>query len=320
MQRELGKILGNQGHQAGIVRARRHLAEPHLVALDEQFDAEQPASAEGLGHCPGDPLGLGQGLRAHRLRLPGLVVVALDLAVTDRRAESGAVDVAHGEQSDLVVEIDEALDDHPALAGAPAFLGIVPGRLQVVGAFQDALALARRTHDRLHHAGVADALDATAVVLEGIGEVIGRGRQAEFLGSQPADTLAVHGQLRGAGGGHHGVAFGLQLDQGGGGDGLDLGHDVVRLLLLDHRAQGGAVEHADHVAAMRHLHGRRVAIAIDGDHFATQALQLDGDFLAQLAGATEKDAGRARRQGGTDTGHGRTSEMKENGIRFRRNR
>ncbi|MDR6355321.1 hypothetical protein Q3H58_001992 [Pseudomonas psychrotolerans] len=69
------------------------------------------------------------------------------------------------------------------------------------------------------------------------------------------------------GGGHHGVALAFQLHQGSGGDGFDLRHDEVRLLALDHRAQGGTVEHVDDVAAMGDLHGRRIGVAIYGDDF-----------------------------------------------------
>ncbi|MOA07786.1 hypothetical protein D3C78_1275060 [compost metagenome] len=212
--------------------------------------------------------------------------------------------MAHGEQGDLVVEIDEALDDHPALAGATALLGVVPGLLHVGLAAQQALALAGGTHDRLDHAGEAQLGHRGGIVREAVGEAVRRGGQAQLLGGQAADALAVHGQLGRARGGHHGEALGLQLDQGIGGDRLDLGDDVVRLLLLDHRAQGGAVEHADHMAAMRHLHGRRVGVAVDGDHLAAQALQFDGDFLAQLARAAQEHTGRARRQRGSDHGHG----------------
>ncbi len=69
---------------------------------------------------------------AHRLRLPGLVVVALDSWRWPTGAQNGsAAGMAHGEQGDLVVEVDEALDDHPALAGAAAFLGVVPGLAHV---------------------------------------------------------------------------------------------------------------------------------------------------------------------------------------------
>ena len=39
------------------------------------------------------------------------------------------------------------------------------------------------------------------------------------------------------------------------------------------------------MAAVRHLHGRRVGITVHGDHFDAEALQLDDQFLAQLAAA-----------------------------------
>ncbi|OMP13167.1 hypothetical protein COLO4_02163 [Corchorus olitorius] len=309
MQGEFGEILGDQGHQAGVVGPRGDLAEPDLVALDEQFHAEQAATAQGLGDRAGDPLGLGQGLLAHGLGLPGLVVVALDLAMPDRRAEGGAADVAHGQQGDLVVEVDEALDDHPALAGATAFLGVLPGGLQLVGAAQQALALARGTHDRLDHAGIAQRLGGGGIVFVGVGEMIGRGGQAQFLGGEATDAFAIHGQLGGAGGGHHGVALAFQLHQGGGGDGFDFRHDEVRLLALDHCAQGGTVEHVDDVAAVGDLHGRGIGVAIHGDDLDAQALQFDDDFLAQFAGAAEQHAGGAGGQGGTDTGHDRSLRL-----------
>ena len=100
---------------------------------------------------------------------------------------------------------------------------------------------------------------------------------------------------------------GFQLDQGRGGDGFDFRHDEVRLLGLDHGTQGSAVEHVDHVAAMGNLHGRRVGVAIHGNHFNAQALQLDHHFLAQLTTATQQNAGRGWRQWSSDTGHLRSS-------------
>ena len=51
-----------------------------------------------------------------------------------------------------------------------------------------------------------------------------------------------------------------------------------------------AIEHVDHVRAMRDLHRRRVGVAIDRDHFAAEALQLDRDFLAELARAEQHHA------------------------------
>jgi len=95
------------------------------------------------------------------------------------------------------------------------------------------------------------------------------------------------------GGRDHRIAFTLQLDEGRSGDRLDLRHDVVRALLFDDGTQRGAVEHVEHMAAVRHLHGWRIGITVHGDHFDAETLQLDDQFLAQLAAAAEQDTGRA---------------------------
>src|SRR5690606_26816150 len=303
MQRELGQVLRNQRHQAGVVRPRRDFREPDLVALDEEFHAEHAAAAERgrdlAGHLP-RPL---QRARRHRLRLPALAVVAVALQVADRVAEAGAAGVAHGEQGDLVVEVHEALDDHPPGAGAAAGLGVVPRRLQVVFAPDDALAVAGRGHHRLHHDRQAERRDGVAIILERGHEAVRRHRDAQFLRGQAADAFAVHGQARGTRGGDHAQALGFHFDQGRGVDRLDLGHHDVRALALDHRAHRGAVEHVDDVTAMRDLHRRRVGVTVDRDHLDAEALQLDGDFLAELARAEQEHAGRMRGQGGTDRGH-----------------
>jgi hypothetical protein len=203
----------------------------------------------------------------------------------------------------FVVEIDETLDDHPPLAGAPTRLGILPGRLQVIDSFQQRLALAGGAHDRLDQTGKADLLHRRPARLERVGEPVRRGRQTQLFGRQATDTLAVHGQLRGTRAGDHGKTLALQLDQRRRGNRLDLGHDVMRLLQLDHRTQGRAIEHIDHMAAVRHLHRRGIGIAIHGDHLDAEALQFDHHFLAQLTRTAEQDASRTRRQWGSDTGH-----------------
>lgn len=78
----------------------------------------------------------------------------------------------------------------------------------------------------------------------------------------------------------------------------------MRPLLFDHRPQRGAVEHVDHVAAMRDLHGRRVGVAVDGNHLHAQALQFDDQLLAELAATTEQDTGGAGGQRGAYSWHG----------------
>ena len=234
------------------------------------------------------------------------MVVAVDLAMADRRTEARAADVAHGQQRDLVVEFDETLDDHPrvlAPAAAPARLRIRPGRVDIGVTAYRALALARRGHHGLDHAGQADGLDGVAILGLGFGETIGRCGQPQRLGRQPPDALAVHGQLRGARGGDHLKPFGFEFDEGRRGDGLDFGHDERGAFLFDDCAYRGAIGHVDDVMTMRHLHGRRARIAVDRDHLAAEPCQFDGDFLAEFAAAQQHDAGSGIRAWGAERGH-----------------
>src|SRR5581483_10357285 len=268
-------------------------AEDHVVAFDEQLDAEDAAPAEIVRDDLRDLLRALQRTLAHRMRLPGLAIVAVDLQMPDRRTEAGAARVAHGQHRDLVVELDEALDDHATGAGASAGLRVLPGFADVVGAFHCRLPFPRGRHHRLHHAGRADRLHRRAIIGFVAREAIRRRRQFQFFRGETADAFAIHRQARGARGRHHRVALALELDQRRRVDRLDLGDDEVRLLFLDHAPDLGAVEHLDHVGAMRDLHRRRILIAIDRDALAAEALRLDDDFLAELARAEQQDPGRA---------------------------
>ena len=123
------------------------------------------SAAELVGHRARDLLRAMERARRHRLRLPALAVVAVYLEVPDRRAERRAVTVAHREQGDLVVEVDEAFDNDLAGAGAAASLRIFPGLADVGRGFHHALALARRRHHGLDHAGHAELLHRVAVLV-----------------------------------------------------------------------------------------------------------------------------------------------------------
>jgi hypothetical protein len=206
--------------------------------------------------------------------------------------------MAHREQGDLVVEGIEGLDDDLAGAGAAAGLRVLPRPGDVILAPDQALAVPGGRHHRLDHARQAERRDRGTILVHRGREAVPRRGQLQLLGGQPADALAVHGQPRGAGGGDHCPAFLLELLQRRRVDGLDLGDDEVRLLQLDDAPDLGAVEHADDVRAMRHLHGRRVGVAVHGDHLDAQALRLDHHFLAELARAQQQQArgiGRQRR-------------------------
>ena len=144
-------------------------------------------------------------------------------------------------------------------------------------------------------------VDPDLQFVQAIGKGIARGRQFQLFRRQAADALAVHGELRRAGGGDHFRQPGpLDFRQHVGGDGLDLGHDEVRLFLLHQRAQGRAVGHVDDMGAVRHLMAGRIGVAIHRDDFHAQALQGDDHFLAQFAAAEQHDAGGGGAQWGAD--------------------
>ena len=69
------------------------------------------------------------------------------------------------------------------------------------------------------------------------------------------------------------------------------------------RAQGRAVEHGDHVAAIGHLHGRRVRVAVHRNHFAAKPHQFDDDFLAEFATAKKHHPGGVRGEGSANRCH-----------------
>ena len=87
-------------------------------------------------------------------------------------------------------------------------------------------------------------------------------------------------------------ALALQIGQHRGVDRLDLRHDEVGPVLLDRRAQRGAVEHREDFARVGDLHGRRIGIAVAGDDPAAEPLGGDGEFAAELARAEQHEGGR----------------------------
>ena len=195
-------------------------------------------------------------------------------------AKTGSALVADSEQGDFVIEIDEALDYNLAAPGAPSFLRIMPTLLDVGNLAHDTLPLARRTHNRFHHAGATYLGYGCPVVLLTGSKAVGRSFKAQFLRGQAADTLAVHRQSGRAGGGDDVEALGFQFDKCIGGDGFDLWYHQVGFFRLYNLPQGRAVKHADGVRAVGYLHSGGIFIAVDGYDFDAEALQFDNDFLA----------------------------------------
>ena len=118
-----------------------------------------------------------------------------------RDFSAAGADGTYGQQRDLVLEVDEALDDDAALADAPALHRVVPRFGHILRTAQQRLPLAGRRHGRFDQARVADTTTLAIVdrrVQSGqrIGKGVGRGRQPQFFGIQPADAFTIHRQVR----------------------------------------------------------------------------------------------------------------------------
>ena len=141
MQFEFVQALRAHRDHAGVMRARADFAEPHLVGLDEQLDAEDTQSAQIVGDFFGDVARALQRQRRHRHRLPAFHIIAVHLHMADGRAEvrfdvAAGADRAHGELGDLIIEIDETFDDDPPLIHTRTAGGIIPCRLHIVRTVQ----------------------------------------------------------------------------------------------------------------------------------------------------------------------------------------
>ena len=203
----------------------------------------------------------------------------------------------------LIVEIHETFHDHLTRSSTSSFLGVLPSTIDILFLTNHALSVSARAHDRLHHARHTDYLHRFFEFLLGLGETIRRGRQAQLLGRQAADSLTVHRQPSGTGGRNHMVSLFLQFHQGTGSDRLHLRHDIIRFLFLDDLPQGIAIQHGDHIGTMRHLHGRSVRILIQGDYLHAITLQLYYKLFPQFARATKHDFSCRSRFGRTNCYH-----------------
>ena len=86
-----------------------------------------PQTAQRAGDLAGHVARLRQRGRAHRLRLPGFDIVAVDLDMADRLAEMRAVRRAHRELGDLEIETDLAFHDDARFLHPPGGQRLVPG-------------------------------------------------------------------------------------------------------------------------------------------------------------------------------------------------
>jgi len=174
------------------------------------------------------------------LRLPAFNVITADLHVTDRLTK-GRLDLApgptspDGEQGDLVLKIDKALNDHTTTRNPTAMHRMIPGGLDLVGPIDPTLPFARTTHDGFNETGITNSacvntlptpFDRKPELLERIAEPIRARGQAERLRGEAPNTLTVHRQTGRACRWHHpDLAFRLKSLEFGGRDRFDFGYD-----------------------------------------------------------------------------------------------
>ena len=107
--------------------------------------------------------------------------------------------------------------------------------------------------------------------------------QAQFLGCEVADGLAVHGEVDGACARHYLNAFLLEVEKTLSAYSLDFGHDDVGSVTLNNFSQGVAVEHVEHFVLVGNLHCRCVLILVACNDILSCTLGGDDKFLAQFA-------------------------------------
>ena len=157
------------------------------------------------------------------------------------------------------------------------------------------LPLARGRHHGLDDARRAERGDGVVDLVLGVAEAVVAGLEAELLGDEPPDALAVHRQPRGARRRHDVQPVAFELEKHVRGDRLELGDDEQlrarpRALGLEHALQRGGVGHVDHRVALGHLHRGRVGVAVDRDHLAAEPHRLDRHLTTELAAAQQDDA------------------------------
>ena len=272
MQRKLRQILRDHRNHTRIVRTGRHLAEQHLVTADEQLNAEDTVTTQRTRNLASDLLSLSDRDVAHRLRLPRLTVVAINLVVTNGFEHGRTARMTNGQQRNLVVELNKTLNDHATCTCTATLLSDLPRAVDLLLRVANTLTVTRRAHNGLHNAGSTDLLHRSLKLLARSSETIGRGGQAQLLGSQAADTLTVHREPSGFSCGDYVVALLLQLDQSRSCDCLDFGNDVVGFFSLDDLAQTIAVEHRKHIRTMCNLHRGSIGILVQCNDLDTVTL------------------------------------------------
>ncbi len=151
--------------------------------------------------------------------------------------------MAHGQQSDFIVKINESLHYYLAAAGTSAFLRNMPGIVNILFSTYYALTVSGRTHDRLDDTRETDFCNSSIKFPPRGSKPVWRCRNSESFGCKPSDPLPVHSNPRGHSRRNNIITFLLQFNQLVGRNSLDLGDYIIRLFIPHYPRKGFPVKH-----------------------------------------------------------------------------
>ena len=258
--------------------ARAHLREPNLIPRHKELHPKNTLPPQTIRDLQCDVLGAFQGPLRHGLRLPALDIVAVHLAMADRFAKmcrnlAVCATCTHRQERDLIFKIDEPLNNDARTVDPTPLPSNIPSRRDILRPAQYRLALARGGHHRLDQTGKTNFLGRKFKLLDGIRELIGRGRQSQLLSRQPADSLAIHRQLRGPRSwGHAHLTCRLKFNQQLGRDRFNFRDNNVGALLCDYLPKRFFVCHGDNMRPVRDLLPGCLGITVHRNDFNPKAL------------------------------------------------
>jgi hypothetical protein len=198
-----------------------------------------------------------------------------------------AVFLRNRQQRDFAFKRNELFDDDFGLIAATFGDAVLPRFLDVVSGFDRALTFAAGTHQRLHHARNADALNGFVEFFARRGVGVARGFDSQFFRREIANRFAVHGEIGGTRAGHDLNARRFIGVKPFSANGFDFRHDDVGFVSTHNAVERLAIEHIDDFVRVRDLHRRRARVRINRNNVLPQTLARDDEFLAQFS-RTEK--------------------------------
>ena len=191
--------------------------------------------------------------------------------------------LSDGEQGELRLEVNKLLNDDFLHVAPSLFHRLAECLFQFSIVMDIALAVTAGRHQRLHDTRETNFVGSTLELVEGLGVEIFRRAQTELARGQVADGPTVHGVVDGTGRRHHLDTLLLKLKQALSTNGLNLGYNNVRLVLIDHSLQCIAVEHGKDLSLVGHLHGRGIIVAVAGNDILASTHGGYHKLLAQFS-------------------------------------